>query len=379
LRRPLLLLLIAAGCSAPAAKAPPAAPVSGRAPYQSPSAAPHAIGIRIAPRAAREILSFLSQPRYEAAGAKLLEEIPAVRFAIEDSGRSAEVFERDLAAAFEEETRTAVFSFRPIRENRARWEGLLQTIASREQELVAMAGERAAALLPADHPVSVQMGVLLSFGLAGLADHLTLTGQDGRQIMIIDLARALGETASEPVENQLARLARLIAGGAYRQAWAAYRETSPAWQSRDAALGQLEQLLRVVAEAGPVALFSVDENFFPLTVWLKEPMKRSLSELNRVAERLVEAEGDLEKRVELSAEIRRPEFARRLAGPAGAFLSDAIIQGKGLDAFRLALSQGPRAFFRIYDEISREGRDLIALSDVIQQRLNSSSPKPPSP
>ncbi len=375
----LAFLLLAAGCASQVGSAPPAAPADARAAYQPRSAGPHVIEIRFNLRAARQILSFLSSPQYETAGAKLLREIPAVHLAIEDSGRPAEVFDRDLVAAFEEESRTAVFNFRPIRENRARWESLLQTIASREQELIAMAGERAAALLPADRPVTARTQVLLSFGLAGLADHLSLTGQEGRQVMIVDLARALGEAASEPVENQLARLARLIAGGAHRQAWTAYRQASPAWRTREAELGQLEPLLRTVVEAGPVALFSVDENFFPLSVWLKEPMKRSLSELNRIAERLVEAEGDLEKRVELTAEIRRPEFARRLAGPSGAFLSDAIIQAEGLDAFRSALSQGPRAFFRAYDRISREGRELIPLSRVIQERLGSSSPKSSSP
>jgi hypothetical protein len=127
--------------------------------------------------------------------------------------------------------------------------------------------------------------------------------------------------------------------------------------------------LRAVAEAGPPAIFTVDESFFPLTVWLKEPMKRSLSELNRLAERVAASEKELEQRVELTAEIRRPEFARRLAGPAGAFLADAIIQAEGLEAYRTALAGGPRAFFQAYDRVARERRDLISLADVIRDRL----------
>jgi hypothetical protein len=113
----------------------------------------------------------------------------------------------------------------------------------------------------------------------------------------------------------------------------------------------------------------VDESFFPLSVWLKEAMKRSLGELNRTAERLVESEKDIERRVELSTEIRRVEFAQRVAGPAGAFLCDGIIQNSGLEAFRSALSEGPRAFFAAYDQAQQRARDLVPLSDAIRSRL----------
>jgi hypothetical protein len=362
-------LTLLVGCAAAAPPGPAASPSRSGAPYESRGPNPHSIQIEINARAAREILATLSRDKYDATDAKLLVDLPAVRLAIQDSGRDAEAFERDLAQAFDEKARAAVFDFRSVRENRARWEGLLQAIASREAELSRMAAERAAVLLPADRPVSADLRVFLSFGLAGLADHVLLTAPDGRDFMIVDLARALGDVESEPIESQVARLARLIAGGAFRQAWAAYRQTSPAWQGRADELGPLGPLLRAVAEAGPPAIFTVDESFFPLTVWLKEPMKRSLSELNRLAERVAASEKELEQRVELTAEIRRPEFARRLAGPAGAFLADAIIQAEGLEAYRTALAGGPRAFFQAYDRVARERRDLISLADVIRDRL----------
>jgi hypothetical protein len=211
--------------------------------------------------------------------------------------------------------------------------------------------------------------VYLSFGLAGLADHLVVETSDGSEAMIVDLARALGDAEGETVENQVERVARLIAGEAFRQAWRLYRAESPGWTRRDPALGQLDPLFRLVAEQGPVALFHVDENFFPLSVWLKEPMKRTLAELNRFAERLVESEKEIEERVALSGDLKRPEFAQRVAGPAGAFLGDGIIQALGLDAFRAALAGGPTAFFAAYDEAVRKSRDLVPLSDVVRARL----------
>ncbi|HSD72024.1 MAG TPA: hypothetical protein VLE54_04500 [Thermoanaerobaculia bacterium] len=367
---PFALACAAWSCAGTPVSAPPASAKS-RAPYEAPPAARHALGVNIDARAARDLLTFLSRPEFQPADAKALEELPAIRLALKDSGRTPEVFERDLAAAFAEETRSAVFEFHTIRTGRARWEQLLAAISSRESSLSRMAADRAAALLPADRPIAARLQVFLSFGLAGLADHLVVSMPDGGEAMIVDLARALGETEAESVDSQLERVARLIAGEAFRQGWRTYRSESPNWTSRDPGLGVLETLFKIVAEQGPIALFHVDENFFPLSVWLKEPMKRTIPDFNRTAENLVESEKDLEKRMTLASEITRPDFAQRVAGPAGAFLCDGIIQNSGLDAFRAALAGGPRAFFVAYDEAQQKSRDLIPLSPVIRERLKA--------
>ena len=72
--------------------------------------------------------------------------------AIQESKRPAEVFEHDLAAAFDEKARVTVFDFARIRENRGRWQDLLAMIATREAELTKLASDRARALLPAEPP-----------------------------------------------------------------------------------------------------------------------------------------------------------------------------------------------------------------------------------
>jgi len=370
-RAGLLLLAASLTLSCAGSAPPPSTPAAGapRAPYEAPPAGRHSIEIQVDSRAAVEIFAFLSRPAFDAERVHAIGELPAVRLTIQDSRRTLETFERDLAAAFDEETKSVVFDFHSIRAARPRWEALLAAVPSREADLARMAAERAAALLPAEPPVSARLQVYLTFGLAGLADHLVVTAPGGDEAMIVDLARALGDSAGESVENQLERVARLIAGEAFRQAWRTYRAASPVWTRHDASLGLLEPLLQVVGEHGPAALFHVDENFFPLSVWLKEPMKRSIAELNRTAERLVEAESELEARVALGAEIRRPDFVQRVAAPAGAFLCDGIIQNQGLDVYRAALAAGPKALFVAYDRAQRKSRDLVPLSDVIRKRL----------
>lgn len=362
----LLICFVSACASAPAGKPPLPVP---RAPYDAPAAAAHSIQITMDTRAAREILASLSRPRFEISDAKVLEDLPAIHLAIEDSNRSQDVFEHDFAAAFDETARTAVFDFRSIRQGRERWQALLEAIASRERDLMRLASERAATLLPSDRVITAKLQVYLSFGVAGLADHLVVKRSDGREAMIVDLARALGDSEGDPLESRLSRLARLVAGEAYRRAWAVYREASPNWRGSPAEAGPLEGFLRAVAEAGPVAIFTVDENFFPLAVWLKDPMRRSVEDLNRRAERFAESQENLERRVQLMAEIRRGDFTRRVAAPAGAFLADAIVQSLGLDALRASLERGPKAFFEAYDRASQANHELPPLSRAIRERL----------
>ena len=370
-RAGLLLVAASLALSCAGSTSVPSVPAPGapRAPYEAPPAGHHTIEIHVDSRAAVDIFGFLSRPAFDTERARAIGELPAVRLAVQDSRRTLETFERDLAAAFDEEIKSVVFDLHSIRAGRQRWEALLAAVPSREADLARMAAERAAALLPAEPPVTARLQVYLTFGVAGLADHLVVTAPGGGEAMIVDLARALGDAAGESVENQLERVARLIAGEAFREAWRTYRSSSPAWTVHDTSLGLLEPLLQIVGEHGPAALFHVDENFFPLSVWLKEPMKKSVAELNRTAERLVESEQELEARVALGAEIRRDDFVQRIAAPAGAFLCDGIIQNLGLDALREALAAGPKALFVAYDRAQRKSRDLVPLSDVIRKRL----------
>ena len=137
MKRLVAAVLLGVGCAA----APPPPPFTipagsaSRAPYDLPPVGSDTVRITIDMRAAREILALLVRPSFSPADAKQLESVPAVEYAIRESNRPPEIFERDLAAAFDEQTRIAVFDFRKIREDNARWEDLLATISTREVEL----------------------------------------------------------------------------------------------------------------------------------------------------------------------------------------------------------------------------------------------------
>jgi hypothetical protein len=362
---------VAAAAASPKEKSP--AKLLGAAPYDAAPAAAHTIEITVRSRAAREILASLSRPKYDPTDVRLLEDLPAVQLAIRDSQRDKEVFERDFSAAFDEKTRTSVFDFRAIRDSKEKWQALLEAVAQRESDIAALASRRAAALLPGDRTVSSRLDVLLTFGLAGLGDHIVLRDADGREVMVVDLSRAIGDSEGEPLDSRISRIARIVAGEAFREAWSAYRSGSEAWQHADPQLGTMDVLLRIVAETGPVALYTVDENFFPLSTWLKEPMRRAVEDLNRRSERFAEIGENLERRMELTTETRRGDFANRVAGQDGAFLVDGIVQGVGIDGLRSALKDGPRAVFQAYEKACAAHRDLPPLSKAIRDRIAGAS------
>jgi len=342
------------------------------------AAAQTSIEIRIDIRPAREILGTLTRQKWDPTDAKVLEDIPAIDLSIRDSQRDREVFERDIKAAFDKETRVAVFDFRSVREQADRWNVLVAALNAKSAELSHMAVSRASALLPADRPVSAKLVVAFSFGLAGLADHIVARNPDGGEIVVVDLARAVAYSEGEPPEERLTRLARLIAGQAFRQAWALYRADSPAWKSTDGAPAPFETFLRTVAAAGPEALFSVDEAFFPLSTWLKDLQKKSFNDLQRAAESLAQSDTELERRVEVLGEMKKPEFARRV-GPAGMFMADGIRQAAGPDALKAAMAGGPHAFFEAYERAAQKNKDLLPLSKLLHEKLAATSKPPRKP
>ena len=125
------LLVLAASRALLRRSAPaPTGPAAGapRAPYEASPAGRHSIEIQVDSRAAVEILAFLSRPAFDAERAHAIGELPAVRLTIQDSRRTLETFERDLAAAFDEETKSVVFDLHSIRVARPRGEAVLSAV-----------------------------------------------------------------------------------------------------------------------------------------------------------------------------------------------------------------------------------------------------------
>ncbi|HYX22011.1 MAG TPA: hypothetical protein VFA98_14305 [Thermoanaerobaculia bacterium] len=369
--RPSLRPVGASTRRSPAATKPETSGPKSPAPYDGPPAPNVAIEVTLDVEAAQGLLDLLSQPAFDLERARSLEALPAIEAAIRESKRGPDVWEKDLASAWDEKARTTLFDFHRIRDDRSRWSALLATIAGRRADLTRIASERARALMPSDRAISVREPILFTFGLPGRADHVAIGSPDGASWSVVaDVARELSDEPSAAPEEQVKHLSRMMAGEAFRLAWATYRTGSPAWQKHDASLGTLEPLLRKVAEAGPIALYAVDENFFPLAVWLRQPMRDSIDELNRYADRIAAAGGDLDARMEVAAEIQKPEFTGNLAGPSGSFLADGIFEFLGVGGYRAALAGGPRAFFEAYDRAAqKKAGALVPLSKAIRQQL----------
>ena len=112
-------------------------------------------------------------------------------------------------------------------------------------------------------------------------------------------------------------------------------------------------------------------------VWLRQPMRESIDELNRYADRIAMAGGDLDARMGVAAEIQKPEFTANLAGPSGAFLADGIFESLGVDGYRAALAGGPRTFFDAYDRaVQKKVGALVPLSKAIRQQLAAGAAPP---
>ena len=372
-RLTLLLLAISVGCAggsaAPRSAQAPSVAGGSRAPYDSPPESKASITIEIDGKTARQILEALAHPRTDGSDPKVLQNQRAVALAIRDSSRTPDVFERDFAAAFQSENHPAVFDFKSVRDHQERWQVLLDGVLSRKEDLIRLSRQRGASLLPADADVSARLDVDFTFALPGLDDHLVVRTPEGGELMVVDFAKALSDAESAALDAQISRLSRLIAGEVCRLTWTAYRDASPSWKKPDPQLGQLEPLLKLVAGTSPIGLFGVDESFFPLSAWLKEPMKRAVDDLNHRAEQFTQAQENLDARMELAAELKRPDFARRVAAPIGAFLADAIAQNSGTAGLSATLQAGPRAFFVAYDKATQNNKELPPLGKAIKDRL----------
>ena len=125
-----------------------------------------------------------------------------VKLAIQDSGRSEEVFQRDFAAAFDPESRAAVFDFATIRKERERWEVLLEAVSSGREQLERLSASRAAALLPGDRAVQARVVVYITFGLAGLADHMAVTTPDGTPAILVTWRAFWGKRSPIPAPTR---------------------------------------------------------------------------------------------------------------------------------------------------------------------------------
>jgi len=350
-------------------------PVFGRAPYDAAGPPQDRISVSIDASAARQILDALSEDKLKPGDASALMALDAVRRQIADSGQPDSQWVEDFAAAFDQRSRPVTFDLRSIRLARDVWRPRLAALVQNLPEIERQASRRADALIPADVPVALSARVELTFGIAGLADHLVVERDHG-PVIVVDLgqalASALGDEPGGAAVTDL--LSRLAAAETFRAAWAAYRSRSPAW-SENSPVGPAAPLLRAVAAQAPVALFAYNKDFFPLATWLNGPMLQAVDSLNQDANVLLDSRTPLGTRAEILARLRSAGLQRDPALAAGAFLADGVFQKDGRDALLRALAAGPAGLFRAYAKASRvKGSNLPPLLPGLESTVGGQRP-----
>jgi hypothetical protein len=348
-----------------------AKPVFGDAPFDGGGSSPHRIEVSVDFSAAQQILEALSADKFPPGEASRLLSLPAVRRQIRSSGRDESQWVEDFATAYAETSRPEIFDLRSIRLDRTRWTPRLAGLSAEAPAMEKAVAARVASLLPGDAPVALKSRVEMSFGVAGLADHLVFHEDDRAVLTVVDLARALAAYPDAGPAQLSEALTRLAAGETYRVAWAAYRARAAGW-SRPAGLGPIEPLAEALAVQAPIDLYSFDRNFFPLSRWLKEPMMGAIDAFNREADLLLDPKTELDRRAELLADLRSGRGQRDPGLSAGAFVADGIYENLGRQALLDALASGPRAFLEAYDRAaSRKRSELPPLVPKLREILRS--------
>ena len=364
-------IAIALFCAAalPAAGAPKGEKGAfGNAPYDAPPPTKGRIRVRFDFSGAEQILEAVSAPKFDAVAAAQIATNPAIAAAIRTSGRPEAEFAHDLEGTFETESRPQTFDLRSIRLDRERWKIALAGLKLEAEKLAARSGERAETMIPGDVPIELSSTIEITFALPGLEDHLVLRDGQHRVRVIVDLARAVTLSSESATEERSDSLSRLAAGETFRAAWDLYRQSSPAWQKPGAG-NPIDLLARAVSSVAPVALFAFDHNFYPLGVWLREPMMHAVDSLNQEGRTLLDPKTELDKRAELLSSLRRGGLRPDPALGAGAFLADGVYQNLGADGLRQALSAGPQGLLVAYNSVAGKKSGLPPLSEPIQKQL----------
>ncbi|HET7451553.1 MAG TPA: hypothetical protein VFL12_02335, partial [Thermoanaerobaculia bacterium] len=342
-----IAVLLCAARLAGGAAAPAAAPF-GNAPYDAPAPAAAAarIRVRVDTSAAEQILEALSRDKPKPGEAGALEGHGIIHRQISESGKGEAVWIEDFAAAFLPESQPGTFDLRSVRLDRERWRVALDGVRADAAAIAAGAASRAAALLPEDPPVTLDAEIDLTFALAGIEDHVLFTSRDGRAVVLVDLGRAISENPGNPRADTAEALSRLAAAETFRAAWDVFLRASPAWQKPDE--GPTAPLLRATATVAPIALFSFDRNFFPLSRWLHDDLIHAIDAFNQEVALLADPKTEIGKRAEVLAALRKPGLRPDPALSAGAFLADAVFQAGGRPALVGALASGPDGLFETY-------------------------------
>jgi hypothetical protein len=232
-------------------------------------------------------------------------------------------------------------------------------------------GRRIASLLPTGTPVTESFVVVPFLGVSGFAEVATVRDGD-RLVLSADLPRLTGDLASAPMPREVVlKLLRAASAEGWRTLFDAHVRKAPAWPDEKTA--DFDTLLaRTIAE-GPMTLFLIPDDFFPIVPLLEEPIVRAYARWNRAADVLLEGKKKESERQELLLNAGKGDFWSHYPAIVGVQMTDALLRLAGREKYLSALAGGPRAVVSLYLEVTK-GKRLPELSKSARKALEAKKP-----
>ena len=311
---------------------------------------PHDLAMRVETTLARDLVTVLEGGTEAPEALRRLRASPIVGKALEAEKNSPEQFFGRLVGATAGVTDRI---FTPLAASTGPLRALLDAFDVDGKPAASILGKRIALLLPPEPALKVRMTVVPFFGISAFREIVPV--RDGDDLWLFaDLALVLegGATPSPKRETILKSLR-----GAAAEGWRALFDAGgrgKGWEEPKAP--GFTALLRQTVLEGPLTLFLVPDDFFPLDVVLAEPIARAFDRWNRAVALLTDPKRGDRDRAAVLVEGRRGEFWGRFPAVAGLQMSDALLRLAGREAFLAALAAGPREVASLYVAATKKER-----------------------
>lgn len=358
--------VFAALASALAARPAAAADTFPGPPFDLEAKTPHEIVFTIDAAPARDVLRLLTgAPEPTAALRRLKASVHAVQ-AIRAQELSPDDYYGKLVSAV---AGTPDPLFTSFKTRSPYFASLLDEMEGEGPALAAVEARRVASILPTGTPVKARVVLVPFFAISGFAEIAAVRG-DGEMVLAADLPRLVGDVATAPPPREiLLKLLRGASAEAWRTLFDANVRKAPTWPESEKALDFDALLARTVAE-GPGTLFSVPDDFFPLSPLLEEPIARDFGRWNRAAEILLEGKLKETQRQDMLQKAGKGDFWQRYPAIVGAQMTDGLLRLAGREKFLAALAAGPRAVASLYVEATK-GKGYPEFSKAVKKALET--------
>lgn len=334
------LVLLAEEGSKPAASGPP---------FDISSSTPHRIAMNLDTALARDFLTVVSGSPDAPGALRRLRASEPLEAGLELEKVPAEQFFGRLAASAAGSPDPL---FAAIAANASLYGDWLSSFETQGPLLARATGLRIASLLPARPAVTAEIVILPVFGLARFKDMEAIP--DGERLyFLVDLERLADTSKGSAVPREaLLGVLRNGASSAWKILFDRGARGTPPWSAK--APEPLDAFLSRTVSDGTATLFLFADEFFPLSAFLEEPVARSFTAWNQIAEALLDEKRQSQGKKAANEAVRTDDFWKRHAAVVGAQMADAIIRTSGRGAFLDALAKGPGPVAALYITACKE-------------------------